>query len=65
MNPDGTFTVHFCSADVCGDVPNRIDVEDGWNFLMRVYRPGSSVLGGTYQLPGVVSQETAGLASRS
>ena len=40
MNADGTFTVHFGSKEDCGDVPNRLDVSDGWNFLMRVYRPG-------------------------
>ena len=51
LNPDGTFTVYFGSKELCGDVPNRLDVTDGWNFLMRVYRPGASVLDGTYQLP--------------
>ncbi len=51
MNPDGTFTVHFGSEEACGDVPNRLDAPEGWNFLMRVYRPGSSVLNGTYALP--------------
>lgn len=50
-NADGTATVHFGSTDVCGDVPNRLDVSDGWNFLMRVYRPGPTVLDGTYKLP--------------
>jgi hypothetical protein len=53
INPDGTFTVHFGSKEDCGDVPNRLDVVDGWNFLMRVYRPGKSVLDGSYQLPDV------------
>lgn len=51
LNPDGTFTVHFGSAAQCGDVPNRLDVSEGWNFLMRVYRPGPSVLDGSYTLP--------------
>ena len=51
LNQDGTFTVYFGSKELCGDVPNRLDVTDGWNFLMRVYRPGASVLDGTYQLP--------------
>ena len=53
MNEDGTFTVHFGSKEDCGDVPNRLDVGDGWNFLMRVYRPGKSVLDGSYKLPDV------------
>ena len=54
MNEDGTFTVHFGSKEDCGDVANRLDVSDGWNFLMRVYRPGKSVLDGTYKLPPAV-----------
>jgi hypothetical protein len=51
LNEDGTFTAHYGSAETCGDVPNRLDVTTGWNFLMRVYRPGPSVLDGTYVLP--------------
>jgi hypothetical protein len=54
LNSDGTFTVHYGSKEACGDVPNRLDVTEGWNFLMRVYRPGPSVLDGTYMLPDVV-----------
>jgi len=26
-------------------------VSEGWNFLMRVYRPGESVQNGSYMLP--------------
>ncbi|GLP78429.1 murein transglycosylase [Mycobacterium antarcticum] len=51
MNADDTFTVYFGSTERCGDVANRLDVTEGWNFLMRVYRPGKSVLDGTYTLP--------------
>jgi hypothetical protein len=54
MNPDGAFTVFFGSKESCGDLPNRLDVTEGWNFLMRIYRPGSSVLNGTYTLPKAV-----------
>ncbi len=50
FNTDGTFTMRFGSVETCGDVPNRLDVSEGWNFLMRVYRPGPSVLDGTYRL---------------
>jgi hypothetical protein len=68
LNPDGTFTVYFGSKELCGDVPNRLDVTEGWNFLMRVYRPGASVLDGTYTLPkaepiGSVEKQTSGFAS--
>jgi hypothetical protein len=53
LNADGTFTVYYGSKEICGDVPNRLDVTEGWNFLMRVYRPGPSVLDGSYTLPEV------------
>jgi len=53
FNADGTFTVYYGSKELCGDVANRLDVTDGWNFLMRVYRPGTSVLDGTYKLSEV------------
>jgi hypothetical protein len=50
-NDDGTFTVWFGSKELCGDVANRIDITEGWNFLMRIYRPGQFVLEGAYKLP--------------
>ncbi|MCZ6703464.1 MAG: DUF1214 domain-containing protein [Ignavibacteria bacterium] len=37
-NEDGTFTVYFGSKEQCGDVSNRLDIVDGWNFLMRAYK---------------------------
>jgi len=55
LNADGTFTVHFGSKEACGDVPNRLDAPEGWNFLMRIYRPGQSVLNGSYKLPDAVA----------
>ena len=51
LNADGTFTVYFGSVDTCGDVPNRLDPAEGWNFLVRIYRPGKSVVEGAYKLP--------------
>ena len=54
LNADGTFTVRYGSDEACGDVPNRLDVSEGWNFIMRVYRPGPSVLDGSYKLPDAV-----------
>lgn len=53
LNPDDTFTVYFGKKRSCGEVANRLDVTEGWNFLMRVYHPGPSVLSGTYKLPEV------------
>jgi hypothetical protein len=53
LNDDGTFTVHFGSKEEFGDKPNRVDITEGWNFLMRVYRPGESILKREYNLPDV------------
>ena len=50
LNADGTFTVYYGSKEICGDVPNRVDVTEGWNFLMRIYRPGPSVIDGSYKV---------------
>ena len=54
LNADGTFTVYYGSKEIVGDQPNRLDVTEGWNFLMRVYRPGPSVLDGTYKVAKAV-----------
>lgn len=54
LNEDGTFTAFFGSVDLCGDVPNRLDTPEGWNFMMRIYLPGPSVLQGRYTLPDIV-----------
>ena len=54
LDDDGTFTVWYGSQELCGDVPNRLDVTEGWNFLMHIYRPGPSVLDGSYTLPVAV-----------
>ncbi len=51
MNPDESVTARFGSEEECGEVSNRLDISDGWNFLMRVYKPGESVLRGDYRLP--------------
>lgn len=54
FNEDGTFTVYFGSQENCPkDAENRLDITDGWNFLMRVYLPGASVLNNEYILPEV------------
>lgn len=54
LNDDGTFTTFYGPKEKCGDVPNRLDTPEGWNFMMRIYLPGPSVLDGSYVLPQVV-----------
>lgn len=56
-NDDGTFTAYFGAEAACGDRPNRVDISDGWNFLMRIYRPGPEVLSREYTLPEVTRVE--------
>ena len=53
LNEDGTFTAYFGSEDLCGNRANRVDITEGWNFLMRIYRPGEAVLSRDYVLPEV------------
>ncbi|MDJ0993873.1 MAG: DUF1214 domain-containing protein [Dinoroseobacter sp.] len=55
MNADGTFDAFFGSEELCGDVANRVDTTEGWNFLMRVYKPNESVSAGEYTLPDVTA----------
>jgi hypothetical protein len=51
LSADGTFDVYFGPRDTCSEVSNRLDVTEGWNFLMWIYRPGRSVLDAAYSLP--------------
>ena len=51
LDADGRFTVYFGSQETCGDKPNRLDTSEGWNYILRIYRPGPSVLDGSYKLP--------------
>ena len=52
-NEDGTFTAFFGSEAACGVQANRVDISDGWNFLLRIYRPGPAILAREYTLPKV------------
>jgi len=41
-NDDGSITVHFGG---CGDGrPNCLPITDGWNYIVRLYRPRPEVL---------------------
>ena len=52
-NEDGSVTVRF--GDFGPDVPNVIPTPDGWNFLVRLYRPHREILDGTWQVPALVA----------
>jgi len=46
---DGTVTVQFGGCDRA--VPNCIPVMDGWNYMVRLYRPREAILSGDWTFP--------------
>jgi hypothetical protein len=48
-NPDGSTTVRF--GDFPPGTPNAIPVTEGWNYLVRLYRPHPEVLDGSWTFP--------------
>ncbi|HEY2523043.1 MAG TPA: DUF1214 domain-containing protein [Streptosporangiaceae bacterium] len=50
-NQDGSATVHFGG---CGDGrPNCLPITDGWNYLIRLYRPRPEILDGAWTFPAI------------
>lgn len=49
-NDDGSVTVHFGGAD---DLPNMIPIMDGWNYLVRLYRPRPEIHDGSWTFPSI------------
>jgi hypothetical protein len=47
---DGTVTVHFGGPD---ERPNHLRLMDGWNYIVRMYRPHPEVLDGTWTFPAL------------
>ena len=48
-NDDGTITVRF--GDYPEDVPNALPITEGWNYLVRLYRPRPEILDGRWAFP--------------
>jgi len=51
-NPDGSFTINF------GGDPteiNRLPITEGWNYVIRMYRPRRSILDGSWVFPKIGS----------
>lgn len=48
-NADGSTTVRF--GDFPPGTPNAIPVTEGWNYLVRLYRPRTQVTDGTWTFP--------------
>lgn len=50
-DPEGNVTVQFGGCD--GAVPNCLPVPDGWNWMVRLYRPKAAILDGSWTFPEV------------
>jgi hypothetical protein len=48
-NDEGSITVHFGSADR----PNSLPITEGWNYLVRLYRPRPEILNETWTFPTI------------
>ncbi|MFT4271916.1 MAG: DUF1214 domain-containing protein [Pantoea sp.] len=52
MDKDGKFTIYYGPKAQCGNVENWLPTPgDNWYLGMRIYRPGESVIDGTYTVP--------------
>jgi hypothetical protein len=49
---DGAVTVRF-TAGAAADRPNSIITPEGWNYLIRLYRPRTEYFDGTWKLPSL------------
>lgn len=47
---DGTITINFGGM---GDTPNALPIMEGWNYLVRLYRPRAEVLDGSWNFPSI------------
>ncbi|WP_040798164.1 DUF1214 domain-containing protein [Nocardia higoensis] len=53
-NDDGSITVRFIPPDASDVPPNAIVTPDGWNYLIRLYRPRAEIRTGRWQPPALV-----------
>jgi hypothetical protein len=54
-NDDGTITVRF--GDYPDGVPNVLPTPDGWNYLVRLYRPRPEITNGDWTFPTLTTQQ--------
>ena len=48
-NADGSVVIQFGGCD--DKTANRLPIVDGWNYMVRLYRPGKEILDGTFNFP--------------
>jgi len=57
-NADGSTTVRF--GEHPDAVPNVIPITEGWNYLVRLYRPRDEIVDGRWRFPSIEGTATAG-----
>lgn len=50
-DPDGFIPVHF--GEWGDGTPNRLPISEGWNYLIRLYRPHDEILDGSWTFPSI------------
>ncbi|GAA1764542.1 DUF1214 domain-containing protein [Agromyces humatus] len=55
-NDDGTITVRFGSYP--DDVPNALPIMEGWNYLVRLYRPRAEIADGRWGFPTLTREHS-------
>jgi hypothetical protein len=50
-NSDGSTTVRFGTSDE--DAPNYLPIMEGWNYIVRLYRPHAEIVNGAWAFPSV------------
>jgi hypothetical protein len=50
-NDDGSVTVYFGGCD--DNRPNCLPIMDGWNYIVRLYRPRPELLSGSWSFPSI------------
>ncbi|MGA9818387.1 MAG: DUF1254 domain-containing protein [Pseudolabrys sp.] len=48
-NADGSVVIQFGGCD--GKIPNCLPIEEGWNYMVRLYRPHEEILRGKWKFP--------------
>ncbi len=51
QNPDGSITVQFGGCD--GKIPNCLPIMNGWNYMVRLYRPHPEIINGSWKFPAL------------
>ena len=46
---DGSVSIQFGGCD--GKIPNCLPTMNGWNYMVRLYRPRAEILNGTWKFP--------------